>query len=135
MALSYGEELLARADARARRRAFRRRRRTLLLPAGIATVWALADTFAAQGARLDGGRQMIEHVGALAWMVVLVLIPLAVAIRPRGVPNGAALAVVAGPILSPLLFDGGWSLWQSAIVFAVAGAVLLGARARRSARR
>ncbi|MCA1829983.1 MAG: hypothetical protein ABR552_08720 [Actinomycetota bacterium] len=134
MALTYGEEMLARAEARARARrgarSARKRRRTLLFPASLATAWATVDTLVGQHSR---AATALDGLELLAWTVVLVLIPLAVSIRPRRpIPAGAVVAVIAGPLLSPVLFGAGWSLWQSALVILVCAVVVLGARARRS---
>ena len=141
MTVTHGETMLARAERRARGRAARRRRRMLLLPASFATVWALIGLLVARHERLSHAhasafRHLYDHVSVAAWTLLLVIVPLAVALRPRPIPAGAALAVIAGPILSPVLFGpGGWSRWQIAVVSAVAALVLLSQRERRRVER
>lgn len=136
MSLTYGERMLVRAEARARRRAARRRRAILLLPATVATLWSLANLIAARHARLsdmDAGffRQGIDHLQPILWTVVLVLAPLAIAVKPDPIPMGAALALLAGPAVSPFLFGpGGWSVWQTGVVGLVCALILFAARER-----
>ena len=141
MTVTYGERILLRAEARSRARAARRRRLTLLAPAWIATVWAAADLIGARQARLSalgagGMRLVVDHAEVIVWTVAFVMVPLAIALRPRPFASGAALAFLAGPIASPLLFGpGGWSWWQSGVLAVVAFVVLSAAKQRRTARR
>jgi hypothetical protein len=133
---TYGEQMLRRAEAKVRARAARRRRITLLVPATFATLWSLADLLGARHARLaaiDAGmfRTGIDHLEPIVWTFAFVIVPILLAIKPNPTPQGAALALVAGPVLTPIVFGpGGWHLWQDAILFAVCAMILLAARAR-----
>ena len=138
--ITYGEELLRRAEARARAKAARRRRRTLLLPATAVTLWSLADLVAARHGRLSAigvgfFRHTADHLEAVAWVVVFVIVPLLIALRPNDPqPRAAALALVAGPLLGPFLFGaGGWKLWQIAAMVAICGLILGAGRVGRRA--
>jgi len=131
---TYGEQMLRRAEQKVRSRAARRRRLTLLAPAAIATLWSLADLLAARHARLDGAglvHTFIDHSEVIAWTFGFVLVPILLSIKPSPLPQGAGLALVAGPVLTPIVFGaGGWHLWQDIIVFGVCAMILLAARAR-----
>ncbi|MGZ4141775.1 MAG: hypothetical protein ACXVQY_04625 [Actinomycetota bacterium] len=137
MAQTYGEQMLARAEARARNRSVRRRRVRLLVPFLVATIWAMLDLVAARNARLSGGgagglRLLVDYVIVIGWTIAFVIGPMVGALKRDPLPSGAALAVLSGPILSPILFgSGGWTWWQSLVVIAIACVVLLSVRARR----
>lgn len=139
MAQTYGEQLLARAEARARNRSARRRRVRLLVPFLVATLWAMADLVAARNARLAAGgtgglRLMLDHLVVIGWTVAFVIAPMIAALKREPLPSGAALSVVAGPLVGPLLFGaGGWAWWQSLVVIAIAVLVLMSVAARRRA--
>ena len=140
MAVTYGEEMLAQAEAEAltrmRLRSARRRRVRLLLPFLGATVWAMLDLVAARNGRLSAGgaggiRLLFDHVLVMGWTVLFVIAPMIGALKRDPMPSGAALSFVAGPIISPLLFGhGGWNWWQSLVVLLVAGLVLLSGLSR-----
>ena len=143
MAVTYGEEMLAQAEAqalaRARNQSMRKRRVRLLLPFLGATLWAMFDLMAARNGRLSAGgaggiRLLFDHVLVMGWTVLFVIAPMIGAIKRDPLPSGAALSFVAGPILTPLLFGrGGWNWWQSLVVLLAAGLVLLSSLARRRA--
>ena len=140
MALTYGEEMLAEAEAQAltrmRVRSARKRRVRLLLPFLGATLWAMFDLMAARNGRLTAGgaggiRLLFDHVVVIGWTVLFVIVPMIGALKRDPLPSGAALSFVAGPILSPLLFGhGGWHWWQSLVVVLVAGLVLMSSVSR-----
>jgi hypothetical protein len=142
MAVTYGEEMLAQAEAeafeRARARSARKRRARLLLPFLGATLWAMFDLMAARNGRLSAGgaggiRLLFDHVLVMGWSLLFVMAPMIGALKRDPLPSGAALSFVAGPILSPLLFGhGGWNWWQSLVVLLVAALVLLSNLTRRS---
>jgi len=139
--MTYGEEMLAQAEAeafeRARARSARKRRARLLLPFLGATLWAMFDLMAARNGRLSAGgaggiRLLFDHVLVMGWSLLFVMAPMIGALKRDPLPSGAALAFVAGPILSPLLFGhGGWNWWQSVVVLLVAALVLLSNLTRR----
>ena len=135
--MTYGEEQLAEAEERARKQSARKRRTRLLLPFLAATLWSMFDLVAARNGRLVAGgaggiRLLFDHVLVIGWTLLFVIIPMAGSLKRDQLPSGAALAVIAGPVLSPLLFGhGGWKWWQTIVVVLVAGLVLLSTRARR----
>lgn len=108
----------------------------MLLPAAIATLWSLANLVAARHGRLtelEAGllRHAADHVQPVVWTLLFVLAPLAMAVKPDPAPAGAALALLAGPAMSPFLFGpGGWSLWQTATVGVACALILFAARER-----
>jgi hypothetical protein len=138
---TYGEEMLAQAEAEAltrmHMRSARRRRVRLLLPFLGATLWAMLDLIAARNGHLSAGgaggiRLLFDHIVVMGWTVLFVIAPMIGALKSDPMPSGAALSFVAGPIISPLLFGhGGWNWWQSLVVLLVAGLVLLSGLARR----
>jgi hypothetical protein len=136
MAMTYGEEMLAQAEARARKVSVRRRRSRLLVPFLIAALWAMADLMSARNARLATGgaggiRLLFDHILVMGWTGVFVILPMVGALKRDPLPAGAALAFISGPILSPILFGhGGWNWWQSLVVILVAALVLLSTRSR-----
>lgn len=138
---TYGERLLAQAEARAKARGARRRQLLLLTPSSAVILWALADLVAARHSRLlvmhaAVLRHITDHTQVVAWTVFLVVIPLAIAVRRNGLPGGAALTLLAGPIATPLVFGpGGWKVWQILIVGSACALILAGARARADAAR
>lgn len=138
MTITYGEQMLHQAEARAARKTARKRRTTLLAPAAAATLWALADNLAARNARLDAigagaFRHIVDNALPLLWVLLFVMLPLMAALKLEPLPLGAALALVAGPIMSPLLFGpGGWNWWQKTVVVLVCALVLTAANARRN---
>lgn len=121
-ATTYANQLLRRAEFRAARR----RRLTLLAPAVAVAFWALADLVAARHGRLsanDAGaiRHVIDHLQPIAWMVILVVGPVAVALKPGRSRAPAMVAALAGPVLTPLVFGpGGWHAWQIAAFLVIA---------------
>jgi hypothetical protein len=139
MVMTYGEQLLAQAEGRARKRSARRRRVRLLVPFLITALWAMADLVAARNARLAAGgaggfRLLVDHVIVIGWSVAFVVLPMMAALKRDPLPSGAALSFIAGPILSPILFgNGGWNWWQTLVVTVVAGLVLLSTRSRARA--
>jgi len=139
MAMTYGEEILAEAEARARKISVRRRRSRLLAPFLIAALWAMADLMSARNARLTAGgaggvRLLFDHILVIGWTVAFVILPMIGALKRDPLPAGAALAFISGPILSPILFGhGGWKWWQSLVVLLVAGLVLASTRSRARA--
>jgi hypothetical protein len=139
MAMTYGEEMLAQAEARVRKQSVRRRRSRLLVPFLIAALWAMADLMSARNGRLAGGgagglRLLFDHILVMGWTGVFVVLPMVGALKRDPLPAGAALAFISGPILSPILFGhGGWKWWQSLVVILVAGLVLLSTRSRARA--
>jgi hypothetical protein len=136
MVMTYGEEMLARAEERTRARSARKRRAKLLAPFLIAALWATADLMAARNARLAHGgaggfRLLFDHVLVIVWSGAFVVMPMIGALKRDPLPSGAALSLVAGPVLSPILFGhGGWKWWQSLVVILVAVLVLLSTRTR-----
>lgn len=117
-ATNYGERLLAGLEFRAARR----RRFVLLLPATAVAFWAIADLAAARHGRLvaqDAGamRQWADHLALGLWTLALVVGGMATALKPRRVPAGALVAILAGPILTPIIFrgGGGWHPWQTVL--------------------
>lgn len=140
MAVTYGEQLLARAEAQHRSIAARRRRRGLLYPTTAAILWSLADLVGARHARLNeleagGFVHVVDHTMPVVWTLAFVLLPMVAALKSDPLPGGAALAFLAGPILTPFLFGGGgYRWWQLLIVMAASGLVLSAtiARARGS---
>ena len=139
--MTYGEEMLAEAEARAESRmqahSARRRRTRLLLPFLGAALWAMFDLMAARNGRLSAGgaggiRMLFDHILVIGWTVLFVITPMVGALKRDPLPSGAALSFIAGPILSPILFGhGGWKWWQSLVVAMVAALVLLSTVARR----
>ena len=136
MVMTYGEEMLAEAEARTRKQSAKRRRARLLWPFMIAALWAMFDLMVARNARLVGGgaggiRLLFDHVLVMFWSVAFVIVPMIGALKRDPLPAGAALSFVSGPVLSPILFGhGGWKWWQSLVVALVAGLVLLSTRSR-----
>jgi hypothetical protein len=136
MVMTYGEEMLAEAEARARKQSTRRRRSRLLVPFLIAALWAMADLMSARNGRLTGGgagglRLLFDHVLIIGWTALFVISPMIGALKRDPLPAGAALSFISGPVLSPILFGhGGWKWWQSLVVTLVAGLVLLSTRSR-----
>jgi hypothetical protein len=136
MVMTYGEEMLAEAEARARKQSTRRRRSRLLVPFLIAALWAMADLMSARNGRLTSGgagglRLLVDHVLVIGWTALFVIIPMIGALKRDPLPAGAALSFISGPVLSPILFGhGGWKWWQSLVVTLVAGLVLLSTRSR-----
>lgn len=136
MAMTYGERMLADAEARARGRTAGRRRLVLLTPTVVAILWALADLVAARAARFDAGgaglfQIAIGLIAPVVWTVLFVLAPAVASLKRDPLPAGAALAFLAGPCVSPLLFGpGGWRWWQIAAVSAMTVLVIGGAVAR-----
>ena len=141
MTTTYGEEMLAQAEAeavaRARTHSARKRRVRLLLPFLGATLWAMLDLVAARNGRLSAGgaggiRLLFDHVLVIGWTVLFVITPMIGALKRDPLPSGAGLSFVAGPILSPILFGhGGWNWWQSLVVLLVTGLVLFSSLSRR----
>ncbi|HJT38102.1 MAG TPA: hypothetical protein VJ818_06725 [Actinomycetota bacterium] len=141
MAMTYGEEMLAEAeaaaDARARKRSARKRRTRLLLPFLGATLWAMFDLMAARNTRLAAGgaggiRLLFDHLIVIGWTLLFVIMPMAGALKTEPLPAGAGLAFIAGPVLTPILFGhGGWKWWQSAVVLVVTALVLVSSATRR----
>jgi hypothetical protein len=119
---TYGEKLLAQAEARTSVRTARRRRVTLLFPTVAAILWSCSDLVAARHGRLvtDGAgffRLSIGVVVPAIWMMTFVLLPAVAALKRDPLPAGAALAFIAGPVLTPMLFGaGGWKWWQITVV-------------------
>ena len=136
MAVTYGEELLARLEAEHRATGARRRRRTLLYPGAIVAMWSLLNLVAARNARLDeldAGffTYVVDHTAPIVWTVAFVLLPLVAAVKLDPLPAGAPLAFVAGPILTPILFgSGGWRWWQVLAFLAITALVVVGTIAR-----
>jgi hypothetical protein len=133
MAATYGEQLLAHAEARANLRAARRRIGRLFVPFLIVVIWATLDLLSARSVRLAGAgafHRLFDHVVVVGWTAAFVIAPMAAALKRDPMPSGAALSFIAGPIVSPLLFGSGWAFWQSAVVAIVASLTLLSARAR-----
>ena len=134
--MTYGEEMLAQAEDRARKQSAKRRRARLLGPFLIAALWAMFDLMSARNARLVAGgaggiRLLFDHILVAAWSVTFVILPMVGALKRDPLPAGAALSFVSGPILSPILFgDGGWKWWQSLVVVLVAGLVLVSTLSR-----
>jgi hypothetical protein len=139
MAMTYGEEMLAQAEARVRKQSVRRRRSRLLVPFLIAALWAMADLMSARNGRLTAGgaggmRLLFDHILIIGWTALFVILPMTGALKRDPLPAGAALAFISGPILSPILFgQGGWKWWQSLVVILIAGLVLLSTRSRARA--
>jgi len=121
VSVTYGEQMLARAETRRRGRAVRKRL-VLLIPGVSAVLWSTADLIAARHARLDAAgagviRMFIDHIQPLVWSVAFVLLPLIAALGRQALVAGAGLALLAGPVMTPALFGaGGWKPWQIAAV-------------------
>ena len=136
MVMTYGEEMLAEAEARAQKQSAKRRRARLLGPFLFAALWAMVDLMSARNGRLAAGgaggiRRLFDHVLVMAWSGTFVIAPMIGALKRDPLPAGAALAFISGPVLSPILFGhGGWKWWQSLVVTLVAGLVLLSTRSR-----
>ena len=134
--MTYGEEMLAQAEDRARKQSAKRRRARLLGPFLIAALWAMFDLMSARNARLVAGgaggiRLLFDHILVAVWSVTFVILPMVGALKRDPLPAGAALSFVSGPILSPILFGhGGWKWWQSLVVVLVAGLVLVSTLSR-----
>lgn len=134
---TYGEQVLRQAERRARAVSARRRGLTLLMPGAVAALWALADLVAARHARLVSLdvsvlRHVVDHAEPILWTVLFSFLPLLASVKPEPLPSGAALALAAGPVLSPTLFgSGGWKPWQIAVVAAIA-VLVLGAALQRA---
>lgn len=122
MSVTYGEQMLARAEAEHGARAARKRRRGLMYPTAIAILWSMADLIGARHARLaelDAGFfvYVVDHSMPIIWTVAFVLLPMVAALKADPLPAGAPLAFIAGPILTPFLFGpGGFRWWQLLIV-------------------
>lgn len=132
MTTIYGERLLAEAEERLRER--RRRRRLLLLFVPSVLIVAVATWETAtirQSGFADAGalRIAIDHVATFGYASVLVGFPLWVAFGAGLHALAASIALVAGPVLAPILFGPGWSPWQR---LAVAAVCLLVIAAKRS---
>ncbi len=131
MSITYGEQMLQQAEIRVARKTARKRRTMLLAPSMAATLWALGDLVAARNARLDAldaglFRHIVDNAEPILWTVLFVVAPLVAALKIDPLPSGAALALVAGPILSPFLFGaGGWNWWQKTVVVLVCALVLV----------
>lgn len=136
MAMTYGEEVLAQAEAALRAEGARRRTVLLLTPTLIAISWALSDLIAARHARLvEAGigpvGMFVDHIVPIAWTIGLVLLPMVWAIRSSQLPAGAFLALLAGPMMSTALFGpGGWKWWQLLIVTGASALVITAGVAR-----
>ncbi len=138
MVMTYGEEMLAQAEGRARKQSAKSRRARLLVPFLLAALWAMFDLMSARNARLVGGgaggiRLLFDHILVMAWSVMFVIVPMIGALKRDPLPAGAALSFISGPVLSPILFGhGGWKWWQNLVVTLVAGLVLLSTRSLRA---
>lgn len=133
MPTTYGERLLAEAEQRARARAHRRRAVFLLGPCVIVVLLAVRGIWTVrQGTlQLEGAglfRQLLDHGATLLYAVVAVLGPLALALRRRLLRVPAAIALVTGPILMPVLFGPGSRWWQWLVVGLVAVLTISAAR-------
>src|SRR6266540_6540131 len=107
MAVTYGEQMLAKAEGAVRRRSARRRTARLLVPFVIASLWSIADLAAARSARLSIGgagsiRIMFDHTIVAIWGLAFVVAPMFAALKREPLISGAALSLVAGPIATPL---------------------------------
>src|SRR5439155_4552191 len=100
MEITYGEEMLAQAEAqaetRARNHSARKRRVRLLLPFLGATLWAMFDLMAARNARLSAGgaggiKLLFDHVLVMGWTVLFVIAPMIGALKRDPLPSGALL--------------------------------------------
>lgn len=137
--LTYGDRLLAEAEARAHSAMVRRRMLALGVPALLATFASTAGLYRAQLEWIDAtGASALRRAGTHALMiastVTFVCIPLLGAIRSRRIVP-AMIALSAGPILTPQLFGpGGWRWWQTLVVVAVCVLVSAAALRRRVAR-
>lgn len=105
-------------QVRAEFRSARRRRALALLIGSPIVFWALANLVAARHERLGiirAGffRHVADHAQPVAWTLLLVLVPMLLAVKPKPKRSGAVFAMFTGPVISPLLFGaGGWRLWQ-----------------------
>jgi hypothetical protein len=128
--------MLAQHEGKRHARMARRRLLTLLVPGLVTVAWATTQLVSARHARLadDGAaavRLVVDPALPVLWAFFFVVLPLMWALKPRPLPAGAALALLAGPVLSPILFGpGGWRPWQIAILSLVAWLVLVAAVAR-----
>ena len=134
--MTYGEEVLAQAEATIRAQSARRRTMLLLTPTVATILWALSDLIAARHARLiEAGvgpaGQFIDHITPIVWTIGLVLLPMISAIRHSELPAGAFLAFLAGPMMSTALFGpGGWKWWQLLVVTGASALVVSAGVAR-----
>jgi len=132
MATTYGERLLADAEERARYRQRRRRFLILLVPALLILVAATWQTLVVRHDALAGSgfiKHVIDHAAVLGYATVIVAGPLYLAVGPSMRASAAALAVVTGPVLMPVWFGSGWSMWQRIAIVAICALVIA---ARRS---
>lgn len=136
MGLTYGEQMLAQAERRARASTTRRRLLTLFLPGALTSLWAVADLL---DVRLEGSGGFALIFGAalpIIWTALFVIFPLYASLGIDPMPSGAVVAIVAGPILTPMLFGpGGWRWWHVAIMVMINGLTVAAELSRRLASR
>jgi hypothetical protein len=93
----------------------------LFAPAALASFFATLGILSERRSALaDAGpfRVAFDHLLVLVYLGVLVLGMIALAVRP-GRPRLPALVALIAAVGMPVLFGGGGSLWQWAVVIAV----------------
>ena len=132
MATTYGERLLADAEERVRYRQRRRRFLVLLIPSLLILLAATWQTLAARHGALEGEgfiKHVVDHGAVVGYATLLVGVPLYLAVGPAMHVTAAAATAVSGPVLMPIWFGAGWSMWQRITIVVIC---LLVIAARRS---
>lgn len=115
MPTTYGDRLLAEAEERIRSRQQRRRRITLLAPAGLILLVATWRTLGNRVEALDDVgllRLLADVASTLGYAALLVGLPIVVATGARLNAIAAGIALATGPVLMPVIMGPGWSVWQ-----------------------
>ena len=130
MATTYGERKLADAEERVRYRQRRRRFLVLLVPALLILLAATWQTMSVRHELLAGTgfvKHVIDHGATLGYATVIVAVPLYLAVGPAMHAWAAALTAATGPVLMPIWFGPGWSMWQRIAIVAIC-VLVIGAR-------
>lgn len=133
MATTYGERLLDEAEERVRYRQRRRRFLLLLVPSLLIVGAATWQTVTIRHDALAGSgfiKHLFDHASVIGYATVIVAGPLYLAIGPAMRASAALLAAVTGPVLMPIWFGSGWSIWQRIAIIAICALVIAAKRSQ-----